>query len=337
MTSYLPCGGFLALIAACTLGITTTEAKQPQWHLTELPVPQDLQLNRILFANDRIGWVCAGLNSILKTVDGGQSWVELKTNLSVPQIDLSSLWFADESQGWAAGATDKQPTIWETNDGGVSWTVEQVWPRPSAKSIGGMLDIRFTDKEHGWAVGYNGFNAMIVATSDGGLHWRSQYMGAEITGQLSRVRFYDSLNGWALSLDAVMQTEDGGESWHLRHYDGASLNDIDVVSPTQAWVAGAWGHLMHTRDGVGWHQVPFNGLSDTFVAHVKYINKDRGWAWGTKGEILMTRDAGKTWTQEDSPLRVGPDREITTGEMAVTNSSLFMIVNPGHLLIRSIE
>ncbi len=327
---------FLALFLSCRLQFAETQPSP--WSVIKVHAQGDASLNRILFTNDRVGWICAGLNTILKTADGGRTWAVQKTNLAVPGTDISGIWFADENRGWAVGAIGHQPVIWQTHNGGETWGLQQSWPRAYADSLGAALDIQFVDDAHGWAVGFNGFSAFIVATDDGGRHWTTQYSGSEITGQFKRVQFRDLQNGWALSDGAVMQTRDGGESWQLRYFDPALLNAIDVVSPSEVWVAGAWGHLLHTRNGVAWSQVPIGGpLGDHFFGYVKIIGTDRGWAWGTKCDILSTRDTGKTWVPEACPLAPEVRAEITTGEMARSASRLFMIANPGYVLVRSIE
>ena len=325
-----------ALFLFCSL--RTSGAQFSAWSAIAVPVQGDAPMNKIVFVNDRIGWICAGLNTILKTLNGGTTWTVLQTNLAVPGTDVSGVWFADQDRGWAVGALGQQPTIWQSLDGGKTWAMQHLWPHAYADSLGALLDVRFANDTRGWAVGYNGFNAIIVETNDGGRHWNTQYSGSEITGQFSRIRCIDHLNAWVLSLSAVMQTRDGGGSWQLRHFDPALLNDIDVVGASEAWVAGAWGHVLHSRNGVAWPKVPFGGpFADQFFGYVKFISKNRGWAWGTKCDILATHDAGKTWTPEECPLGAELRAEITTGEMARTTSKLFMIANPGRVLVRLIE
>src|SRR5437870_1584555 len=95
---------------SCTLAFIGADTKPSLWRLVELPTPPDQQLSRIMFANERAGWISAGRNTILKTIDGGKRWSVLDTKLAT-QTDISGLWFVDESRGWAAGTTDHRPTI----------------------------------------------------------------------------------------------------------------------------------------------------------------------------------------------------------------------------------
>jgi photosystem II stability/assembly factor-like uncharacterized protein len=202
-----------------------------------------------------------------------------------------------------------------------------------------MLDIRFADRMHGWAVGYNGFNALIMGTVDGGDHWTTEYSGSEITGQFDLVRFWDSSHGWVLANDAVMKTDNGGESWNLMHfYPGSKFNDIELVGPADFWIAGAWGHLIHSPNGFDWHEVVLTAsLSENFIGWVKFVSKETGWAWGVKGDIVMTHDGGHTWIQEVSPLKIKPEFEDTTSTGASDGSKLFISVFPGRLMSRSIK
>jgi photosystem II stability/assembly factor-like uncharacterized protein len=78
-------------------------------------------------------------------------------------------------------------------------------------------------------------------------------------------------------------------------------------------------------------------IGDSFIAWIRFASKDVGWAWGVHGEIVMTRDGGKTWTREASPLKIDPNSEISTGDGAVTRSNLFITVTPGRLLARPIR
>jgi photosystem II stability/assembly factor-like uncharacterized protein len=314
----------LLLVAFCVPAFA-----QSPWTVTEIPGLRVTAEDRILFLNDRVGWILADSHTILKTTDGGRSWVVENTNPTRPGTAMWSLSFADEKHGWAAGSTDfGQPTVWETTNGGSSWMVEESWPLGNVS--GDLYDIQFVDAKHGWAVGFNGRGAVIVATTNGGHRWITQYNGAEITHLFRNVRCEDALNCFALGLDGVMVTEDGGESWHLVYFGGAPFRDIDVFGSTDAWVALGSGHLAHaTLGGRLWNDVPVQAKG--FPSHVRFVSNSAGWAITDKNEILMTRDGGKTWVPETIPVGLTPIA------MTSTTSTLFVIANPGHLLTRPIK
>lgn len=330
--------GWLCGVPFVCCFLCSVKAQTTPWTAVEVRGDGHGQLNRIAFANDEVGWICAGLNTILKTVDGGQSWKVLQTNLAVQGTEVTSIWFANEERGWAAGALRQQPAIWQTTDGGKRWVAQQLWPHAMSGLTGALLDVRFVDDRKGWAVGFNGDKAIIVASDDGGQHWKTQYSGGEITRQFSRVSCSNRRSAWVLSTDAVLQTEDGGESWQLRYFDSGLLNDVDAVKPSEAWVAGAWGHLLHTLNGIAWSEVAVGGpVRDHFFGYIRFTDANRGWVTGTKCDILGTTNGGKTWTPEQCPLAPELRAEVTTGAIVRTASKLFVIANPGYILVRSIK
>ena len=97
------------------------------------PVPVGLQVFSVTFASPTLGWAlgtapCTAppCTSIVRTSDGGRSWVGLpapRTPLltagaseSAPGVGVSGLRFANANDGWAYG-----PDLWATHDGGAHW------------------------------------------------------------------------------------------------------------------------------------------------------------------------------------------------------------------------
>ena len=93
------------------------------------PVPSGFAAASVTFVSDTEGWVlgtarCPGhpCTSVLRTTDGGSSWVGIPAP-SAPLQDhgsstasISAIRFADPSNGFAFG-----PALWSTHDGGRSW------------------------------------------------------------------------------------------------------------------------------------------------------------------------------------------------------------------------
>jgi len=174
---------------------------------------------KVQFANAKTGWAFERGGRVYGTSTGGQDWSVLSdhTLSYTPSIgskidskqsyflgtDASSFFFINEKSGWS---TQIDGTIWQTRDGGVTWSLS--FQNPS----GALNDIFFIDDQRGWAVGNNG---VIFFTSDGGREWilqRSPYRGS-----YRSVHFLNGRQGWAAGDNGtVSTTENGGDTWEAR-------------------------------------------------------------------------------------------------------------------------
>lgn len=119
------------------------------------------------------------LGVILKTTDGGATWVSLadrQNNLvssatkftslrEVVATDFNDVFFANAQQGWVVGDVG---TIITTADGGTTWSLQ-------ASEIGkDLFSVVFLDEQTGYAVGggYPTKKGNIISTLDGGQHWK---------------------------------------------------------------------------------------------------------------------------------------------------------------------
>jgi photosystem II stability/assembly factor-like uncharacterized protein len=114
------------------------------------------------------------------------------------------------------------------------------------------------------------------------------------------------VGGGGISLAAV----DGGQSWQLQDSGTKDhLLEVNALSATSAFVAGAFGTLLSTSDGgVNWikHSLSWNSLVPRLIREtgpvepnlntVYFVDDKEGWLGGEFGLLLHTRDAGYTWT-----------------------------------------
>src|SRR5262245_11687575 len=68
------------------------------------------------FATDREGWRVGELGRIIRTTDGGKTWVRQDAGTKRPFLAMSCL---DAKRAWIAG---KEGIVYATTDGGDSWT-----------------------------------------------------------------------------------------------------------------------------------------------------------------------------------------------------------------------
>ena len=86
-----------------------------------------------------------------------------------------------------------------------------------------------------------------------------------------------------------------GEAWvkQSSRPTGFTLQGVDMVSPTEAWAAGAVGTILHTTDGGATWTKQRSGTQETLEA-VRFKDALHGWAVGTN-LALYTTDGGTTW------------------------------------------
>jgi photosystem II stability/assembly factor-like uncharacterized protein len=119
----------------------------------------------IKFINRDTGWAGGGV--IMKTTDGGESWVR-----QVDDAVVREFFFLDVQYGFAVGGQK----ILRTFDGGTKW--EDVTPEDDR--IEDLRGVYFIDGNRGWVVGRGGEeyvknkifkHSIILDTSDGGDRW----------------------------------------------------------------------------------------------------------------------------------------------------------------------
>ena len=153
-------------------------------------------LSSIYFVNQNLGWGVGG--GIQMTTNGGLSWVEINDS-----ITGSSIYFADELNGWSGGSSDSGPYgyIHKTTDGGETWsTISNI-------DIPAIISVSFSNKDIGWAVG-NGSSGPIIKTTDGGNNWFHQESGT--VSSIRSVFIIDSVTAWTAGFGSIMKTTNGG-------------------------------------------------------------------------------------------------------------------------------
>jgi photosystem II stability/assembly factor-like uncharacterized protein len=94
------------------------------------------------------------------------------------------------------------------------------------------------------------------------------------------------------------------EGWKFRDTLGISVpfNGLAFVSPTEGWVTGASGVILHTTDA-GKHWYAQTSGTSHWLQSVSFPDATHGWVVGNDGTILATRDGGESWTSQDSGVK----------------------------------
>src|SRR5262245_55364180 len=103
--------------------ILTSASGGAAWGFADLKLPKDINACvdfRAIFGVGEHAWIVGRPGSfILTTKDAGASWKSQPTGQTTP---LNSVFFLDESRGWAVGDLG---VILSTKDGGQTWTVQR--------------------------------------------------------------------------------------------------------------------------------------------------------------------------------------------------------------------
>ena len=262
------------------------------------------QLNAISFLDENNGWVAGGWSQayshrttgiVLQTRDGGRTWKQVP-KLMLPL--LKGIKFLSKSEGWAFG----QPSalypsgVFRTEDAGRSWNGV-----PSDDGTN-YVSADFIDSQHGALARQDGGFAIADGTS-------IQRAIAPRSGlqQVHCLKFASPTVAWAVGDGGlVLQSHDGGKSWRSLRTSPPEETDeyLDfraiAIYKNHCWIAGSPGSIvLHTDDdGKTWtrlatdHNLPLCSLT--------FLDNNRGWAVGELGNILATRDGGRTWRIQKS-------------------------------------
>ena len=189
---------------------------------------EDIHLQGVAAPDAQTVWVTGGPKdgypTILKSVDGGASWIRQSGgDVTTPGynhiLGISAL---DENNAWAIGGSDSSEGwfILKTADGGDTWTLQTTGAHAGN-------EISAVDALTVWGAS----DSTISRTVDGGENWdfsTSEEYTMGIDGVSSQIACAASYYGWEGSL---RYTVDGGESWTvITELDSEGLPGLWTVS-----------------------------------------------------------------------------------------------------------
>jgi len=253
---------------------------------------------------DDVGWMVGELGHILRTENGGRTWMRQQAGIKKPLLAISCL---DDETAWIGG---KSGILYRTTDGGGTW---EALASGTTKHI---FDLDFCNAQHGVAVGDWG---LLMYTEDGGNRWSDIGMPADLTLSpmaediglepddiiLYAVTMPDDTHGWTVGeFGTIMATNDGGRTWRQQRSPvDTTLFGVHFDNRHEGWAVGTDAEILHTQDGgVTWRRIdaPHKQRSYYDVA----LRGRQGWIAGDAGTLLRSRDHGRTWIVEPLPIEL---------------------------------
>ncbi len=178
--------------------LDTFNLPKVQWELG--PTGTTASLRGLSTAGDRSIWACGSEATVIRSTDGGSSWIECGPR-NFASLEFRSLHAWDENSACIASA-GSPAVILRTQDGGATWL--EVFRHESAKAF--FDGLKFWDSERGIVFGDPIDGRLCVLESfDGGMSWYEPP-----TAQLPGVFMGEA--GFAAS-NSAMVIADGGKVW----------------------------------------------------------------------------------------------------------------------------
>ena len=234
-----------------------------------------------------------------------------RQQMSVPKFkmitseNLHGVMAPDANNIWVVG---DYGAIYHSADGGATW-------KDQKSGVNGLLaDGVFLNSKQGWVAGING---TVLHTADGGQSWVRQKTGTD--KHLFSVSFVDGNNGWAIGeWNTIIHTADGGKTWELQSEEQDKvLNNVLFTDAQNGWIVGEQGAILQTTNGgKKWEPV----IPKTFeratvedelenprpaIFGIFALDKNTIYLCGMDGVILRTADAGATWEQCSTDVKLG--------------------------------
>lgn len=239
----------------------------------------------VSFLNDTIGFACGENSLLLKTIDGGQVWVNQNSIQGKPPLNyistLRSIYCADNSTIYVVGGKGYEVGLtYTTYDGGGFWVYNTYDTE--------LRGVYFNDKNKGY---YAGYGSVFKTVDKGGT-----FVPLDITGDyFVSISFPTTDIGYACGYNGgIYKTVNEGNSWdnllkgnndikHNRHF-----NQMEFINVNEGYAVGNTGLIMFTKDG-GWHWKQIKKFTDDNLYSIAIKNPQEIFVTSSSGNIYLLK------------------------------------------------
>lgn len=268
------------------------------------PSPVSCHLSTVYFADSKRGWAVGGESQlgragsrgvVLRTDDGGGTWTPIP-GLVLPRLCGAKFFDRNRGIAFGGGASFSPSGGFITRDAGNTWQ-----PLP-ADQAGNWLAGDFIAPDIGAVAGPAG--QLATLTRQKLVH---SALATPSLRSIRSMRLVAPTGGWAVGDGGLLlTTHDLGRSWQTPPTDlpGVITDNFDfravAVQGTHVWLAGSPGtRIFHSPDdGKTWESLATG--RPAAIRALTFIDDQNGWAAGEFGNILATRDGGRSWQLQRS-------------------------------------
>jgi photosystem II stability/assembly factor-like uncharacterized protein len=319
----------IATLTTFLLLLSSEVQSQNTWRILDRPTIKDL--SRLCFLDSLSGWVVGDSGTILKTTNGGQSWIQ--QNSTIPHR-LIEIFMLDENYGWALahnyewGDTAHGTTFLRTVNGGSEWST-----RVFRDTF--FTSVFFFDSLYGFIAGLWG---LIARTTDGGVTWSTTEVDSSYGSgfPIIRLKFFSrnygyGVGGWIDLSGVIWRTTNGGTFWTATAVGPEPVHDLHFIDSSNIMCIGGdfdvgSGMITTTDAGETW-EYTYLGIWGEARA-LAFRTPAEAWApLGFAATYMFTLDSGRTWNDTFTP-----DTTAMFDVVFVDSSTGYMVGDRGTIL-----
>lgn len=302
----LPNNRIVAVGTGATIMITDDFGET--WDIQCQPAHVDYEtyFTSVCFIDEYTGFVTGSHLTLLKTVDGGESWIQISGGENDHYLSYSKIHFVDDSTGFLSGY------YWgvfllKTFDGGTSW---DTMLNPDQLYFNGF---QFVNQNTGFLIsaGVDYYHK----SDDGGLSWDTTFVEPAIENlEIKTINFVNEdiaclgaciHNGGDCNY-IILKSNNGGNNWYEVFSDPSFiLQTIYFMNDNIGLSLGAlpWytNSLLRTDNGGESWQIT-DTLGNWFLEDISIDENGTGLMTGRYGQIYKTTDWGINWNKKSSNL-----------------------------------
>lgn len=297
---------------SCITGVVVNASDEPIPAIIAPLAEKSLLLDIVSIGDKKL--IAVGERGHILLSTDGVDWHQVQ----VPtQATLTSIFFIDNSVGWAVG---HDATILKTTNGGNNWHIQNHQPELQKP----LLDVVFKDKFHGISVGAYG---LVLRTIDGGKTWLSEFHEEFLTeddkAYLDELKasdeeaYFDETDSILPHFNRVVsdgrttylvgeigliaKSYDLGLTWQVFDdiYRG-SFFDLTRTQEGNLLVAGLRGNVFRSlKNGTPWSLRNTN--TTALLNSIVLSDEGRVFILGNNGVILESTDDGNSFTLKTQP------------------------------------
>ena len=215
------------------------------WSIEPYP-EENIFINCILFLDSLNGWMGGSPHALVKTTDGSNTWSQAAIDTTILSFfPVLSIGFFDENHGYACGGMfEIAGVIWNTHDGGESWSVIDISDAPADE----VYELHLFDSLNVLGAGGDpdfGYGVAMIRTSDGGMNWDYEELGLQ--GNAFDLDFRNESEAWApLGASYLMiYSLDAGETWsQVTTPDSVAIYEMMFPDTLHGFAVGSQGAVL---------------------------------------------------------------------------------------------